>query len=109
MAKLWNIPAIFLCENNQYGMGTAVNRSSCNTEYYKAGGVVIPGVQADGMDALAVREAVALRGSATITATAATPNAGASHRSHCMAPDACGASLASAASACAIRRWIWDQ
>ena len=60
MAKLWNIPAIFLCENNQYGMGTAVNRSSCNTEYYKAGGVVIPGVQADGMDALAVREAVAL-------------------------------------------------
>lgn len=58
MAKLWNLPAIFLCENNQYGMGTASNRSSCNTEYYKQGGVVIPGIQCDGMDVLSVREAV---------------------------------------------------
>jgi TPP-dependent pyruvate/acetoin dehydrogenase alpha subunit len=39
-------------------MGTSTNRSSCNPEYYKQGGVVIPGVQADGMDVLAVREAV---------------------------------------------------
>jgi pyruvate dehydrogenase E1 component alpha subunit len=57
MAKLWNIPAIFVCENNQYGMGTAIHRSSSNPEYYKQGGVVIPGVQADGMDVLATREA----------------------------------------------------
>lgn len=60
MSKLWNIPAIFLCENNQYGMGTATSRSSANTEYYTYGGKIIPGVLADGMDALAVREAIKL-------------------------------------------------
>jgi pyruvate dehydrogenase E1 component alpha subunit len=59
MAKLWNLPAILLCENNQYGMGTAVKRSSCNPQYYKQGGVAIPGVKADGMDVLAVKDAVA--------------------------------------------------
>lgn len=58
MAKLWNVPAILLCENNQYGMGTSTSRHSANPEYYKQGGVAIPGVQADGMDVLAVREAV---------------------------------------------------
>lgn len=59
MAALWKVPAILLCENNQYGMGTSTSRHSCNAEYYKQGGVAIPGVQADGMDVLAVREAVA--------------------------------------------------
>ena len=58
MAKLWSIPTILLCENNQYGMGTSTARHSANAEYYKAGGVAIPGVQADGMDVLAVKEAV---------------------------------------------------
>ena len=43
MAKLWNLPTILLVENNKYGMGTSTERSSCNTEYYKQGGVVIPG------------------------------------------------------------------
>lgn len=57
MAKLWNIPAVFVCENNQYGMGTASTRSSANPDYYKQGGVAIPGLQCDGMDVLAVREA----------------------------------------------------
>jgi pyruvate dehydrogenase E1 component alpha subunit len=56
MAKLWNLPAVFVCENNRYGMGTQVQRSSANTDYYKAGGVIIPGVKADGMDYMAVRE-----------------------------------------------------
>ena len=47
---------VFVCENNRYGMGTQVQRSSANTDYYKAGGVIIPGVKADGMDYMAVRE-----------------------------------------------------
>ena len=34
MAKLWSIPALFVCENNQYGMGTSTARSSMNPNYY---------------------------------------------------------------------------
>lgn len=56
MSKLWSLPNILVCENNKYGMGTSVSRHSCNPDYYKQGGVVIPGVRCDGMDVLAVRE-----------------------------------------------------
>ena len=58
MAKLWGLPLILLCENNQYGMGTSVARHSSNPNYYTQGGLVIPGVQCDGLDVLAMREAV---------------------------------------------------
>ena len=40
MAALWDLPVIFICENNHYGMGTAVSRSSFNTDYYTRGDLI---------------------------------------------------------------------
>lgn len=58
MAELWKLPVIFVIENNQYAMGTSVNRASSEDQLYKRGeSFRIPGIQVDGMDVLAVRGA----------------------------------------------------
>jgi pyruvate dehydrogenase E1 component alpha subunit len=58
MASLWKLPIIFVIENNQYAMGTAVNRSSAETHFHRRGTAFrIPGMQVDGMDVLEVRQA----------------------------------------------------
>ena len=49
-------PAVFICENNGYGMGTAIERAAASTDFYKRGDY-IPGVKVNGMDILAVRAA----------------------------------------------------
>jgi pyruvate dehydrogenase E1 component alpha subunit len=51
MAKLWNLPVIFIIENNKYAMGTSQARSSSTDELFRRGeGFKIPGVKINGMD-----------------------------------------------------------
>ena len=59
MAKLWNLPVIYIIENNEYAMGTCVSRASSNLNLYQRGnGFNIKGVQVDGMDFFAMKEAM---------------------------------------------------
>ena len=60
MASLWKLPVVFMLENNLYGMGTDVNRSRAGgaSIYGAAEPYMIPAVQIDGMDVMAVRETV---------------------------------------------------
>src|SRR6478609_3366263 len=58
MAELWKLPVVYVIENNRYAMGTAVSRSSAQTDFSKRGiSFNIPGRQVDGMDVRAVRDA----------------------------------------------------
>ena len=58
MAALWRLPVVYVIENNQYAMGTSVERSSSETHLYRRGsGFNIPGREVDGMDVAAVAAA----------------------------------------------------
>ena len=60
MAALWRPPVVYVCENNRYGMGTSIERSSAVTEVWRrACAHDLRGEAVDGMDVLAVRDAVA--------------------------------------------------
>ena len=57
LSKVWNLPVLWVCENNQYGMGTAVERASAVSEIrQKAEGYCIPSNRVDGMDVMDVRK-----------------------------------------------------
>jgi pyruvate dehydrogenase E1 component alpha subunit len=60
LAQLWKLPCIYICENNQYGMGTSLDRAmSLQDVSQKARAYEMASEFVDGMDVLAVREAVA--------------------------------------------------
>lgn len=58
LSMVWKLPVLWVCENNQYGMGTAVERASAVSEIrQKAEGYGMPNDRVDGMDVVKVREA----------------------------------------------------
>jgi pyruvate dehydrogenase E1 component alpha subunit len=60
LAALWRLPVLFLCENNLYAMGTALERSESQTDLaLKAAAYEVPAWSVDGMDVEAVERAVA--------------------------------------------------
>ncbi len=57
LSKVWDLPVLWVCENNRYGMGTAVERASAVAEIrQKAEGYGMKSAQVDGMDVIKVRE-----------------------------------------------------
>jgi len=59
MASLWNLPVLFIIENNQYGMGTSTKRAAANIDFFKRGEAFgIKGDKVDGQDFFAVYDKV---------------------------------------------------
>ncbi len=54
LSKVWDLPVLWICENNQYGMGTAVDRASAADMVTKAGGYNIPAKRVNGMNVCTV-------------------------------------------------------
>ena len=51
LAALWKLPVVFMVTNNQFGMGTALERHTAQTDLHKRGeGFGVPGLRCDGMD-----------------------------------------------------------
>jgi pyruvate dehydrogenase E1 component alpha subunit len=60
LSKVWKLPVVWMVENNQYGMGTAIERASAVSEIrQKAEGYAIESARVDGMDVLAMKDATA--------------------------------------------------
>lgn len=58
-AKVWDLPVVFVCENNMFGMGVAIQKASAVTDVYKKARMAdIPAQQVDGMDVIAVNDAM---------------------------------------------------
>jgi pyruvate dehydrogenase E1 component alpha subunit len=58
-AKVWKLPIVYVCENNQYGMGTRYDRVSSAKDFSQMGAAYdMPGKRIDGMDVLAVHEEI---------------------------------------------------
>lgn len=71
MAMLWKLPVVFICENNRYGMGTAVERTTTITDLYKIGEAYdMYSAPVDGMSVEACHKAIA---DARASATAGVP------------------------------------
>ena len=61
MASLWKLPVVFIIENNQYAMGTSIDRASSTLKLFSRGQAFnIPGQLVDGMDVLKVSKATEL-------------------------------------------------
>jgi pyruvate dehydrogenase E1 component alpha subunit len=57
LAALWNLPVVFMVTNNQFGMGTSLERHSAVTDLHRRGeGFGVPGMRCDGMDVVETHE-----------------------------------------------------